>query len=262
MRQMEPDLVNGVVDDAAYAVLRPGVLIRSKGKVPKPEGERGSDSTSEGEQGFDSASEGEQGFDTVMWTSTSGVLVQDKYGDVFMTAASHAIGDDVFQLTEQGERRIGAKDSDIEHLDLALVQLDDSIRFDNEVFANTSGVGTNLSRLFGQDPADIFPADRDHAYMETPYTGLIEAVVKGESVAFPEGYDDDEHVASSCWTWHGQGMQFGPVPGVYGTPIWNRDRVVLGFFRYSIVEGQWRGWSVSLKADMLTRLGYKLCRRA
>jgi hypothetical protein len=67
-RQVEPQPISGVVDDTTYDILRPGALISSKILT-------------------------EHGHPAV-FSSTSGILVQNNSGNCFMTASSHGIGDD------------------------------------------------------------------------------------------------------------------------------------------------------------------------
>lgn len=49
-----------------------------------------------------------------------------------------------------------------------------------------------------------------------------------------------------------------PPDGTCGSPIWDDDGIVIGFFRYHIIEGQWAGFCASVSASEVVDAGYRL----
>src|SRR6266699_5430697 len=91
---------------------------------------------------------------------TSGVLVRNAKGEKFMTAAAHRVYGDVFQrATKTGrDRFVGRPAERFDNLDVCLVQLKDSVQFENEVFKNNSGVRPKLTHLNSERETDNFPS--------------------------------------------------------------------------------------------------------
>lgn len=154
-RQVEPQPTGGVVDDTAYDILRPGVSIYSK--ILQKQGH------------------------SVSFSSTSGVLVENRQGDCFMTGASHGIGDDgsVWQ-GNQPDRYIGKAVSAISSTDISLVKLRDNITFVNQTFENCSGEAPTFCHLATSEDRFAF----DTCLLNSPFTGSMEASIVAKSVKF------------------------------------------------------------------------------
>jgi hypothetical protein len=238
----QPDLPSAVVDDTTYATLRPGVVIRSS--LPT-------------NPAF------------LQWyATTSGVLVKNSAGDVFMTAASHGIGPD--QEIWQGGigtsgRSCGRAVVEITHTDISLVRLYAGIAFANEPFEDAAGNAPQLRRLFGEDPQDDRRKMSGFCYLDSPYTGRLDGVVVMYSVKFVHSNLPAEHALRYVlydWAFLGQDGQtnnkYAPPDSTCGSAIWNDDGVVLGFYHYYNKEGPFQGFAATESASEVVNAGYSL----
>ena len=138
-----------IVDDTSYlgatSVLRPGIMLGS------------------------SSIRGQ-------WLSTtSGMLVADSTGEVYVTVASHGFQSDglVHHPGPNSRVVIGRIDRHIPRLDVSLVKLNKGLKYVNETFGDASSSGVMLSGmaaiLRGFDPLT----------MNNPFTGSCEGVLLG-----------------------------------------------------------------------------------
>ncbi|KAI0157205.1 hypothetical protein GGR57DRAFT_491129 [Xylariaceae sp. FL1272] len=160
-RYIEPQPVHGVIDASLYDTLRPGVLISSK--LNKEHAH------------------------PVTFTTTSGILVQDRLGNRFMTGASHGI----------------AADGNLSFTDICLVRLTDDVTFMNKTFDDSSGNVPSFVRL---------ASDHDHSrwdicFLNSPFTGNMEAEVVGKSVKMEKSThstEDQMRYIAYSWAYTGQ----------------------------------------------------------
>lgn len=235
-RQVEPQPASGVVDDTIYDILRPGVLISSK--ILKEDGH------------------------PEIFSTTSGVLVQNRFGTRFMTAASHGISDDgkIWQ-GNRSDNNIGEAVVEIPYTDVSLVKLNDGITFVNETFENSSGEIPSFSRLATSNDGFSWGP----CFLNSPYTGGMEASVVSKSVKFETSTipaEDRMRYVIYNWCYMGQvegnNDQACPPDGTCGSTIWDDNGVIMGFYHYYIKEGKWSGFSVSVSASEVVEAGYSL----
>ncbi|KAI1372075.1 hypothetical protein F4677DRAFT_463552 [Hypoxylon crocopeplum] len=234
-REIEPQPLRGIVDDTDYDILRPGVMI--------------SNSTDTG---------------YTHPASTAGVLVKNPAGNIFMTAASHAIG-----VTETACRprrpteTIGKAVAEISFTDVCLIKLDRGIQFSTQTFKESDGICPQFTRLVTSDDKFGFST----CYLNSLYTGLMDANIIMKSVKIQaEGTSNSteerlRYVAYE-WLYHGQeessngGVEL--PDGVSGSSIWNDDGIIRGFYQFFIREGQWKGFSACVSASEAVEAGYTL----
>lgn len=238
-RQIEPQPVKGVVDNTAYDILRPGVMICSHAL--------------------------KEDSHTAMFSTTSGVLVQNSAGDRFMTGASHGIGE-LEQVWQAGrsDKIIGTTVVEIPRTDISLVELANDVEFVNETFENSGGVVPNFARLATSE--DKF--DWSFCHLNSPYTGNMEGSVVAKSVKFEPSapyHPTHENLCYVVYNWSFMGQVEGnhdrarPADGTCGSVIWDDDDgVILGFHHYYIAEGKWAGFSPSVSASEVVEAGYCL----
>ena len=201
-RAVQPDPSAQVVDNTAYDILRPGVMMCS------PDTAAG-------------------------WLqTTTGVLIRDKCGNQFMTAASHGIGNTCMVCyPPPGTRRtLGESIQEIPYTDIALVKLHDHVRFHNQPFDDPDGVSPTFTRLFGEDATDEINGLQLYTVisMNNPWTGHLDGVLSGFSVRMvPPEYRGEENFEwiRYKWTFHGDDGLTQPPPSVCGSAVW--DRTVL-----------------------------------
>jgi hypothetical protein len=238
-RAISPSTINNTIDDFPYNILRPGVVLCS----PLVDG-------------------GTESFNT-----TSGVLVKDRHGNAFMTAASHGIGDHakVYQkLPLSGRRLIGEAISELTATHTALVKLQGGIDFDNKPFEQAGVELPAVTRILGEVPGEDIDIDSP-VYMNSPFTGAMQGIILMTSwkpVLEPPIHPVEHSLRYAVYDWvyigqgHGDNMRL--PDSVCGSPIWDSDGCVLGFFRYFVEAGRFQGFFAAVRADELVRAGYKL----
>ncbi|KAI1819643.1 hypothetical protein F4861DRAFT_546600 [Xylaria intraflava] len=213
-QRIEPQLTSSIIDNTAYDILRPGVLISSKFLK-----EHGHPAT---------------------FPTTSGILVQNRSGDRFMTGASHGIsGDGNIWQGDQPGRSIGKAVVEIPFTDIGLVKLKDDITFVNQTFENNSGESPAFSRLATSKDICSFST----CFLNSPYAGNIEASILSKFVKFEASTHPTENkLRYVVYNWSYMGQTEGnndricPHDGTCGSAIWDDDGIITGFYRLSVLH--------------------------
>ncbi|GAW25030.1 hypothetical protein SAMD00023353_0101540 [Rosellinia necatrix] len=238
-RQVNPQPIAGVVDNTMYDILRPGILISSK--FLKEHGH------------------------PAVFSSTSGILVQNSSGNCFMTAASHGIGDDGnIQQGDHPGRSIGEAVLEISFTDISLVKLKNDITFVNETFETGNGDSPRFSRLATSEDKFVL----EDCFLNSPYTGDMVASTIGKSVKLEAAtHPTEDRLRYVIYNWSYGGQREGnedrvcPPDGTCGSAIWDDNGVITGFYHYYIQEGPWNGFSISVSASELAEAGYTLVKK-
>lgn len=242
-RYVEPDPIVGIVDTTPYDTIRPGVMLCSR--------------------------QTRNHAHPATLSTTCGVMVSNSANDLFITAASHGIGEDdiVYQPLPAGRRVLGKAVQEVSFTDVAMVQLEQDVQFVNQTFENTSGVTPEFSRLFGEHPGDELKPLRTHrVYLNSSFAGDMEGSIVAKSIklARTEHPTDQAHrYVVYDWAYTGQIEGAGenrvvPPDGTCGSAIWDDHGVILGFFHYHITSGRFAGFMGAVSADEVVRAGYKL----
>lgn len=236
-RLADPNPKLDIVDNTAYDVIRPGVLVSSNAYH-----DHGHPAT---------------------YLTTSGIFVRDNSNETFITGATHGIGEDeiVYQPGTTGLRRaIGRAEADIACTDVSLISLFSNVKYAKETFEDELGGIPRFTRLFGEDPDEVL-GDFAQLRMNSPYTGNIEGcfILKSAKLEMREGAP--RYVIYN-WLYTGQEEgavdRFRPPEGTCGSAIWNDEGVITGFFHFYIAEGSWAGFCASVSASEVVRAGYRL----
>lgn len=181
-RVAEPPTLQGIIDDIHYDVLRPGVLIRSKSLRNHAH--------------------------PAIFSTTSGVLVNNSAGDRFMTAASHGIGQgETVWHANRPEKIIGEAVVEISFTDVSLLMLKDNIVYVNETFDTGAGVTPKYTGLKTSEDASSWPSV---CYMNSAFTGNMEGTIVARSVKFQSSpHPTEERMKYIVYNWAYLGQEEG-----------------------------------------------------
>ncbi|KAI9772964.1 MAG: hypothetical protein M1840_008846 [Geoglossum simile] len=223
-------------DDTLYAatpnaLLRPGIMVSSSIRQITRDGKT--------EEAFK--------------TTTSGMLVVNRYGQPFITVASHGFEDDnlVYHPNPTKGSVIGRVVDRLSGTDISIVKLNSGLRYVNETFSSKDGLG-------GIQMSGISPGYPPHlrAYdpitMDNPFSGFCEGLVLGTGAILPE--EGDRDYVRHQWLIFDNGSE--PIDGSCGSPFLDSDGRVVGLFRFKKINSD-QCWGVS--ATELRNFGYDIC---
>ena len=223
-------------DDTKYttlpnALLRPGIMLSSSVRTI----------TSNGES------------EEVFKTTTSGILVANRKGQIFITVATHGFEEDglVYHPNPQKGTVVGRIVESLPGTDISIARLNPGLRYVNETFrtcAEPHGI-----RMNGISPA--YPPHLrvyDSLTMNNPFCGSCEGVTMALGAKVPEE-EDREYVAHE-WTLFENGGE--PVNRSCGSPILDTEGKVVGLFRYKAANSS---LCLSVSAGELREYGYEIC---
>ncbi|KAK2796240.1 hypothetical protein FQN50_009630 [Emmonsiellopsis sp. PD_5] len=233
-RRLKEPTKDTIVDDSKYETLRPGIML-SCGKHPKQDMEG---------------------------LASSGILLKDGSGNNYMTVASHGFnqldGARVFHPVA-GETEVGTVMMKLPHTDISLVRLHPDVHFVNECFENSLGEDTPIRLKRFEKSANI-PIGCP-VYMNNPFTGYSEGTYGPWGrlrVPSDDPNEPGQRWIRTRWAYLGQGSSEHMVDGVSGSPLWNREGNVVGFFNYAPQSGHFRDWCLTVAADHLVDGGYSI----
>ena len=224
-------------DDSDYvtttdAVLLPGIMLSSSAQVVSHNGQI-----------------------EVSWkTSTSGILVTNNGGEMFVTVASHGFEDDglVYHPNPKHGKVIGRIVASLPHANISLAKLNPGLRYINETFGN--GTGPDGTKINGFT-ADFRPHMRsyDSLNMNNPFSGYCVGTVLATG-ARVTGESNKNFVLHEWYTFE-NGDQ--TVDQGCGSPVLDEEGRVAGLFRFKKRD------SVEcscVAAGELREFGYEICR--
>lgn len=232
LRLLQPTSVRR--DDTRYEQLRPGVMVCS-GKFIDPSNV------------VPPRSE--------LYT-TSGVLVKDCNGEMFVTVADHGfpLGEETVYHPEPSGQIVGQVVRRLGGTDIALVRLETGIQYTNETFASPgSPSGKTVCKIRNFEEMRIY----DFVYMDNPFTGLSKGQYLGTRYKRMPADELDLGVhpwAFQQWFYLGQGTIMEPTQGSCGSPILDEDGRIICFFRWQDMEGH----GIGIAATELKEYGYVL----
>ncbi|PKY01369.1 hypothetical protein P168DRAFT_320964 [Aspergillus campestris IBT 28561] len=231
----KPTLPSHHVDDTKYQTLRPGVMI-SAGKP------RGQD-------------------DEIL--SSSGILVKDKHGRGYMTAAAHAFPDGDFDTLVYHPRfsdtPLGRIETIETNTDIALIRLARDVHYVNEPFENTVNPGPPVK--FKEFARAASTRLGESCRMDTPSSGYVEGTKRVHAIRkLPRvcAYETKDTWIPADWLYMGQGSSMALSSEGAGSVVWNTDHQVTGFFRYAPQSGIFKDYAQVIAADNLIDDGYTI----
>ncbi|KAI9864860.1 MAG: hypothetical protein M1813_002630 [Trichoglossum hirsutum] len=231
LRLLQP--TSTVRDDTQYNDLRPGVMVSSgvfsdpsHVVLPRPE----------------------------LYT-TSGVLVKNNEGEIFITVASHGfpLGEETAYHPTPSGRVIGKVERRLGETDIALVRPDPGLTYTNEIFANPgTTTGKVVTGIRNWEDIQLFST----VYMENPFTGYAEGQFLGVRY---QRLPADEPAPQLPWvyqTWlyMGQGTLDEPTDGSCGSVVVDEEGFALCFFRWKDMQGH----AIGVSATELENYGFQI----
>ncbi|KAK0709346.1 hypothetical protein B0T26DRAFT_805084 [Lasiosphaeria miniovina] len=201
-----------------------------------------------------------------VFSTTSGVLVQNAAGDTFMTSASHGIGEGgTVWHADRPDRTISETVVEIPFTDVSLLKLKDDVVFVNKIFETDAGAVPQFTRLKTSTDELSYGS---LCYLNSPYTGNMDAVLVANSIRYFETspYLTESQLAYNLYNWSYTGQKegnegkFQPPDGTCGSVIWNDEGVITGFYHYHIEDGPWAGFALSASASAVVDAGYSLAK--
>ena len=223
-------------DDTTYttapnALLRPGIMLSSSVRTIIRNGES--------EESFK--------------TTTSGILVTNRKGQMFITVATHGFEEDglVYHPNPHKGTVIGRIIESLPGTDISIARLNPSLRYVNETFgtfAEPDGI-----RMNGISPA--YPPHLrvyDALSMYNPFSGSCEGVTMALGATIPE--EGDKDYVAHVWNLFENGDE--PVDGSCGSPILDAEGKVVGLFRFKAANSS---LCLSVSVIELREFGYEIC---
>ena len=184
-------------------------------------------------------------------STTSGILIIDRYGNKFITVATHGFESDglVWHPTPEKGKIIGKIVDQLPGTDISIAKLNSGLRYTNETFGtreNPSGV--QASGISPNYPPHTLVGDA--ITMDNPFSGFCEGQIMALGTKIlGEGA---EHIPHK-WMIFENGDE--PIDGSCGTAILDEEKRVVGFFRYKL-DNSGRCYAVS--AMELRNHGYEI----
>lgn len=223
-------------DDTKYtgapdALLRPGIMLSSSLRTITKDGKT----------------------EETYKTTTSGILVANQNGEIFITVATHGFEDDglVYHPDPHKGTVIGRIVDALSGTDISIAKLDAGLHYVNETFGTATE--PNGVRLSGISPGYApHLLAYDELFMNTPLNGGCEGSVLALG-ARVEGAIGKKYIRHE-WVIFENGDQ--PVGESCGSPILDREGKVVGLFRYKVATSN---SCVCVSAMELGEYGYDIC---
>ena len=223
-------------DDSNYvtttdAVLRPGIMLSSSVKAISTNGQ----------------------MEESWKTTTSGILVANDTGELFVTVASHGFEDDglVYHPNPKDGKVIGKIVASLPYTDISMMKLNTGLRYINETFGNDlEPDGTIINGL----AADYRPHMRmyDEVTMNNPFSGYCTGVVLATGARIT-GEPNKRYVLHE-WYIFENGEQ--AADGSCGSPVLDAQGSVAGMFRFKQKDS---GDCLCVAAVEMREYGYEIC---
>ena len=190
--------------------------------------------------------------------TTSGVLVANKNGELFITVATHGFQADglVYHPNPISGSVIGRIVEKLHGTDISVVKLRRGVRYTNHTF----GTEANLEGIKASGVSPGYPPHLlryDNLEMNNPYSGYAEGVALGFGLRIADegdGSEAENDYVQHTWNIFENGSE--PVDGSCGCPIFDNQRRVVGLSRFKLSEGK---GCLAVSAMELRRFGYEIC---
>ncbi|KAI4120471.1 MAG: hypothetical protein LQ338_006994 [Usnochroma carphineum] len=187
-------------------------------------------------------------------TTSSGILVADQYGQIFITVAAHGFQEDgnVYHPNPDTGRIIGQVVKNLRGTDIAIVKLEPGLRYTNETFGSDDNPAGFYINGIAPPYAPHLRAF-DEVKMNNPFTGSSEGTIMalGAKIIGEEG---NRKFIRHDWHMFENGDQ--PVDRSCGAPILDDQDRVVGLFRFREPTSN---LCLSISATELREFGYEIC---
>lgn len=222
---------DNVYTTAPNALLRPGIMLSSSTRTITTNGVS----------------------EEICKSTTSGILVANLKGEIFITVATHGFEEDglVYHPNPQTGTVIGQIVDSLPGTDISIAKLNPGLRYVNEAFGTSDEPrGTRMNGYVPPHPPHL--RAHDDVTMNNPYSGSCEGVIIGLGAKIPEE-GDKEYVAHE-WVEFENGEE--PFDGSCGSPIINAEGNVVGLFRFKMANSS---LCLTVSATELREFGYEIC---
>ncbi|KAI4288075.1 MAG: hypothetical protein L6R35_002666 [Caloplaca aegaea] len=193
-------------------------------------------------------------------STTSGILVVNTKGELFITVATHGFKQDglVYHPNPATGEVIGRIVEHIPHTDMSIVRLNAGLRYVNETFGITSSTtdpeeGTRVSGMAPPYPPHL--RTYDFLEMNSPYTGKSEGQLLGTGIRMPDdGTNGEMNYIKHKWVCFENGHE--PVDGCCGTVLVDKQGRAVGMFRF---KHRSEPLCLTVSATELREYGYEIC---
>ena len=223
-------------DDSDYvsatdAVLRPGIMLSSSAQARTKDGQ----------------------IEDSWKTTTSGILVVNTTGDIFITVASHGFEEDglIYHPDPKSGRIIGRIVTTLPHTDISMAKLNPGLRYINETFGDvTEPDGTKINGIV----ANYQPHMRtyDPLNMNNPFSGYCVGTVLATGARIT-GEQNKPYILHE---WHTFENGDQAVDGSCGSAVLDEEGSVVGLIRFKQKES---AECLCIAAIELRQFGYEIC---
>ena len=186
-------------------------------------------------------------------TTTSGILVANKQGQIFITVATHGFEDDglVYHPNPHKGTVIGRIIESLPDTDISIVRLNPGLRYVNETFGTDAEPnGIRMKGISATHPPHLRVYDA--LSMNNPFSGSCEGVTMAPGALIPDG--GNKEYVRHVWTFFENGDE--AVDGSCGSPILTDEGEVVGLFRFKAVNSN---FCLAISALELRGYGYEIC---
>ncbi|KAL9596074.1 MAG: hypothetical protein Q9219_006021 [cf. Caloplaca sp. 3 TL-2023] len=164
------------------------------------------------------------------YTTSSGILVADRYGQIFITVAAHGFREDreVYHPNPITGRLIGTIVEELFGTDIAVARLNPGIRYTNDIFRSEEDPAGFLIKGIAPSYPPYLKI-YDEVTMNNPFTGSSEGTLMALGARI---VDDPGKKKLIRHQWHTFENGDQPVDGSCGTPILDERDWLVGMFRY------------------------------
>ena len=186
-------------------------------------------------------------------TTTSGILVTNQKGELFITVATHGFENDglVYHPNPHNGTVIGRIIESLPGTDISVARLNAGLRYVNKTFGtNTEPDSVQINGISPAYPPHLRVYDA--LSMNNPFSGCCEGNTMALGAIIP-GEGDKEYVAHE-WIFFENGEE--PVDGSCGSPILDAEGKVVGLFRFKAADSS---LCLAVSAIVLQKYGYEIC---
>lgn len=215
----------------------------------------------------------------LIWLLSAGKSQEDTWNKISQNKTENVIG-----AFRRGEKT----STEITGTDMCLVKLKKGLDFENIPFQNDDGHALPYLRLATPDdegPGPNTAEKKMRLWMNSPFTGTMDGMFSAyglaEEIMVCEEPDKDaklqqrlrkvtgpdlmqdlsKKLVRTSWTFHGSDadtLRQVFRPGICGTAVADEEGIIRGFFHVYCSTGNFKGHSVSVGAEYLYILGYRL----
>lgn len=186
-------------------------------------------------------------------STTSGILVVNEKGEIFVTVASHGFAADglIWHPTPTTGKIIGRIVDTIPGTGISMARLNPGLRYVNETFgSHEEPNGIKINGLTPPSPPHL--RAYDEVQMNNPFSGSSEGIVMALGATIPE--EGNLEYVKHQWLLFENGDE--PIEGSCGSPITDGEGRLVGLFRYMTKDSS---MCLSLSASILRDFGYEIC---